>query len=407
MCEAHGGRVRDLIGDAVMAAFGIPVVHEDDALRAVRAAAEMRRAAGDAERRAGAGIRPPTAIAHGDQHGRGRRTRSRSDRGAGPRRCGQRRRPAGGGRGAGRGAPGRGHVSARRGRRQRGADRAARAQGQGGARRRVPPAGGAAAMPRRSTGTSRCRSSGGSSSSPSSGRPSQRAARERRCHLVTVFGQAGIGKSRLSQEFAVSVEARRACSPAVVSPTARESRTGRCARSSAQAAGDRSVRALLDGSADADVRRGATRERDRVPARAGPSRKRSSGRVRKLVEVLARERPSAARVRGHPLGGADAARPDRVPRRLGAGCSGAHRLPRPAGAARRAAQLGRRQAQRGLGAARSALCRGVVAADRSPSGRRRRWRRRRGHASPPPRRGIRSSSSRCSRCSPQGEDGAG
>ncbi len=34
----------------------------------------------------------------------------------------------------------------------------------------------------------------------------QRAVRERRCHLVTVFGQAGIGKSRLSQELAHSLE---------------------------------------------------------------------------------------------------------------------------------------------------------------------------------------------------------
>ncbi|GLY29774.1 adenylate/guanylate cyclase domain-containing protein [Kineosporia sp. NBRC 101731] len=57
--EAHGGVVEKFIGDAVMAAFGIPVLHEDDARRALAAAYDMVAALADfnVELEAGLGIR--------------------------------------------------------------------------------------------------------------------------------------------------------------------------------------------------------------------------------------------------------------------------------------------------------------------------------------------------------------
>src|SRR5262249_54750092 len=42
--DRHGGTTGPFAGDASMAVFGVPIAHEDDALRAVRAAAELRAA---------------------------------------------------------------------------------------------------------------------------------------------------------------------------------------------------------------------------------------------------------------------------------------------------------------------------------------------------------------------------
>jgi class 3 adenylate cyclase len=59
--ERHGGSVEKFIGDAVMAIFGVPVVHEDDALRGLRASVEMRDAFRPARSRARRGRCPRTS----------------------------------------------------------------------------------------------------------------------------------------------------------------------------------------------------------------------------------------------------------------------------------------------------------------------------------------------------------
>src|ERR671937_849134 len=60
--ERHGGTVEKFIGDAVMAVFGVPQLHEDDALRALRAAVEMRDALPELGVQARIGINPGEVV---------------------------------------------------------------------------------------------------------------------------------------------------------------------------------------------------------------------------------------------------------------------------------------------------------------------------------------------------------
>ncbi len=204
--ERHGGTVEKYIGDAVMAVFGIPVLHEDDALRAVRAAVEMRDAMAELnrelERDLGVGLELRVGINTGEVAG--------SD-----------------------GESGHGFVSGDA------VNTAARLQSE------APPGGIVLGAPTRRLveGAVRLRSHGvvevkgkrrpirvwqvdrlldrsgrftRGSAVPLVGRRAElralgtrfrRAVERERCVLVTAVGPAGIGKSRLLREFAAGVEA--------------------------------------------------------------------------------------------------------------------------------------------------------------------------------------------------------
>jgi class 3 adenylate cyclase/tetratricopeptide (TPR) repeat protein len=65
--ERHEGTVEKFIGDAVMAVFGVPAAHEDDAMRAVRAAAEMRDALPELDLQARIGLNTGIVVTGTDE----------------------------------------------------------------------------------------------------------------------------------------------------------------------------------------------------------------------------------------------------------------------------------------------------------------------------------------------------
>ena len=189
--ESHGGSVEKFIGDAVMAVFGVPVLHEDDSLRAVRAAVEMRDALPELGIEGRIGVMTGEVVTGTEERlatGDAVNVAARLEQAAQP----------------GEVLVGEPTLRARaRGGRGR-AGRAAGAEGQGRAGSRLPAS--ARARRRRSAATRRC-SSDVSASSASSGKAWERVRAEQRCELVTVIGDAGVGKSRLAAELLASVEA--------------------------------------------------------------------------------------------------------------------------------------------------------------------------------------------------------
>jgi class 3 adenylate cyclase/tetratricopeptide (TPR) repeat protein len=66
IAETHGGTVEKFIGDAVMVVFGVPLLHDDDAERAVRAALAMRDAMADLNNELGVSLAARVGVNSGE-----------------------------------------------------------------------------------------------------------------------------------------------------------------------------------------------------------------------------------------------------------------------------------------------------------------------------------------------------
>jgi class 3 adenylate cyclase/tetratricopeptide (TPR) repeat protein len=189
--ERHGGSVEKFIGDAVMAVFGVPVAHEDDALRACRAAVEMRDALPELGIRGRIGVNTGEVVAGTEERlatGDAVNVAARLEQAA---------------------SPGEVLIGSATFRLVRGMVEAEPVEllSLKGKAEQVPALRLASvlAVPER---PHRSRFVGRERELRSILEAWQRSNTEQRCELVTVLGEAGVGKSRLVAEAVASIEAR-------------------------------------------------------------------------------------------------------------------------------------------------------------------------------------------------------
>ena len=343
-------RPRAPVGDSVVAVFGAPVAHEDDALRALRAAVEVReRLAGlSSELEASFGVRPParTGVSTGEVVVRETPRARTLVLGE----VAQSRASARAGGGAGRDPARRGDAVARRRRRRvEGAKPLAteRKSCRPRAYRLVELVDCRAGAGRRTRRSWAASASSGYCATRSTGRSPRTPASSSPCSASPGSGSRGWrGSSRPARRG--SDRSRRPL-PVVrrrrhVLADPRDRRAGdrgpRPRRARRRSRGRPGCRARRRGGAGPRGRIGGRRDPAGVPPAVRVARPGTSARARRRGRAVGRARP---------------ARPRRPPHGLDPGRARPHRLPRPAGAGGHPSRLGGRQAQHRLADAQPAL----------------------------------------------------
>ena len=137
------------------------------------------------------------------------------------------------------------------------------------------------------------------------------------CQLFTLLGSAGVGKSRLVEEFLSSSAAAPRCSAAGACPTARASRTSRSSRRSSRPPAwptstspdvvESKVCSVLEGDEHQElVCRHVSQLMGVAEAAAGEE---TFWAIRRFFEAVGARASAGARVRRHPLGRAHVPRP--------------------------------------------------------------------------------------------------